>query len=189
MAENHFIDELIAGCIAGKRGAQVQLYDQYYRSMAAICMRYTKNREDAVEVLNDGFIKVFKNIQQYNRVKASLYTWMRTIMINTAIDAMKRQQPAFVELNLAQDEEPAIDNTIVQQADADELLALIRQLPAVDSRNWCGNAVSCVPARCTVFSPASKKVNRFCFNTIFALTAGLLVRCLSMEMAVISVFK
>ena len=129
MAENHLIDELIAGCVAGKRSAQVQLYDQFYRSMAAICMRYTKNREDAVEVLNDGFIKVFKNIQQYNRVKASLYTWMRTIMINTAIDALKRQQPAFVELNLAEAEEPAIGNTIVQQADADELLALIRRLP------------------------------------------------------------
>jgi RNA polymerase sigma-70 factor (ECF subfamily) len=128
LAENHLIDELIAGCIAGQRSAQVQLYDQFYRSMAAICMRYTKNREDAVEVLNDGFIKVFKKIQQYNRVKASLYTWMRTIMINTAIDAVKRQQPAFVELPLAE-EEPAIDNTIVQQADADELLTLIRRLP------------------------------------------------------------
>ena len=50
-------------------------------------------------------------------------------MINTAIDAVKRQQPAFAELNLAEAEEPAIDNTIVQQADADELLAHIRRLP------------------------------------------------------------
>jgi len=127
--ENHIIDELIAGCIAGKRSAQEQLYDAFYRAMAAICMRYTKNKEDAMEVLNDGFIKVFKHIQRFDRARASLYTWMRTIMINTAIDYLKRQQPAFDELNLTDEEEPAIGNRFVEQADADGLLALIRKLP------------------------------------------------------------
>lgn len=97
--------------------------------MAAICMRYTKNREDAMEVLNDGFIKVFKHIGRFDRAKASLYTWMRTIMINTAIDFVKRQEPAFDTLYLSGEEEPAISNSFVQQADADELLALIRKLP------------------------------------------------------------
>ncbi len=129
-AENNLIDELIAGCLIGKRSAQEQLYERFYRAMAAICMRYTKNREDAVEVLNDGFVKVFKNIQRFDRLKASLYTWMRTIMINTAIDFVKRQQPAFSDLNLTGEEEPAIENDIVLKTDADELLALIRRLPA-----------------------------------------------------------
>ena len=128
-ADNDIIKELIAGCVSGKRSAQERLYEKFYRSMAAICMRYTKNREDALEVLNDGFVKVFKNMRQYNPVKASLYTWMRTIMINTAIDFVKRQQPAFHALDLSDEEEPAIPNTVVQQADADELLALIRRLP------------------------------------------------------------
>jgi RNA polymerase sigma-70 factor (ECF subfamily) len=129
-AENNLIDELIAGCLIGKRSAQEQLYERFYRAMAAICMRYTKNREDAVEVLNDGFVKVFKNIQRFDRVKASLYTWMRTIMINTAIDFIKRQQPAFTDLNLPEEEEPAIENDIILKTDADELLGLIRRLPA-----------------------------------------------------------
>ena len=106
-----------------------QLYERFYRAMATICMRYTKNKEDAMEVLNDGFVKVFKYLRRFDRAKASLYTWMRTIMINTAIDFVKRQQPAFDELTLTGEEEPAISNRFVEQADADELLALIRKLP------------------------------------------------------------
>ncbi len=120
---------MIAGCLIGKRSAQERLYEQFYRAMAAICMRYTKNREDAMEVLNDGFIKVFKNIQRFDRAKASLYTWMRTIMINTAIGFLRRQRLVFETLDLTEEEEPAIENVVVQQADADELLGLIRRLP------------------------------------------------------------
>jgi RNA polymerase sigma-70 factor (ECF subfamily) len=128
-AENHIIDKLIDGCIAGERRAFERLYERFYRAMAAICMRYTINRDDAMEVLNDGFIKVFKHIGRFDRAKASLYTWMRTIMINTAIDFVKRQEPAFETFILSGEEEPAIGNSFVQQADADELLALIRKLP------------------------------------------------------------
>jgi RNA polymerase sigma factor (sigma-70 family) len=140
LAENQIIDELIAGCIVGKRNAQVQLYERYYRSMATICVRYTKNSEDAVEVLNDGFVKVFKSIPRFDRVKASLYTWMRTIMINTAIDFVKRQQPAFIDLD-AGEEEPAIENATVQKMDADELLALIRRLPPATQTVFTLNTV------------------------------------------------
>ena len=128
-AENNLIDQLIAGCLIGKRSAQEQLYERFYHAMIAICMRYTKNKEDAMEVLNDGFVKVFKNIQRFDRAKASLYTWMRTIMINTAIGFLRRQRLVFEELDLTEEEEPAIENAVVQKADADELLALIRRLP------------------------------------------------------------
>lgn len=95
-----------------------------------ICLRYTKNRDDAFEVLNDGWLKVFKNIHRFDRSKASLYTWMRTIMINTAIDFLKRKQPLFDEMHDLGQEEPAIENETILKTDADELLSLIRKLPA-----------------------------------------------------------
>jgi DNA-directed RNA polymerase specialized sigma24 family protein len=52
-------------------------------------MRYTKNETDAVEVLNNGFLKVFLNIRRYDPAQANLYTWIRTIVINTCLDFVK----------------------------------------------------------------------------------------------------
>jgi RNA polymerase sigma factor (sigma-70 family) len=128
--ENIPIESVITGCIAGERKAQEKLYDTFSVAMAAICMRYTKSKDDALEVLNDGFLKVFKNINRFDRAKASLYTWMRTIMINTAIDYLKRKHPAFEEIPGTGSEEPAIDNETILKYEADELLSLIRKLPA-----------------------------------------------------------
>jgi RNA polymerase sigma factor (sigma-70 family) len=130
LTEEHISTEsVIAGCIAGERKAQELLYDKFSVTMAAICMRYTKSKDDALEVLNDGFLKVFKNIHRFDRAKASLYTWMRTIMINTAIDFLKRRQPVLDEMPDTGAEEPAIENETVLKSDADQLLSLIRKLP------------------------------------------------------------
>src|SRR6185503_5854314 len=58
--------------------------------MASICLRYTRNQEDAIEVLHNGFLKVYKNMHTYDATKASLYTWIRTIIVNSAIDVPRR---------------------------------------------------------------------------------------------------
>ena len=59
-----------------------------------LCLRYTKNETDAVEVLNNGFLKAFKNIQRYEREKSVFYTWLRTIIVNSCIDFVKLKQKA-----------------------------------------------------------------------------------------------
>lgn len=121
--------EIVEGCRKGNRKAQEALYKAYYKNMVGICLRYTKNEDDAVEVLNTGFLKVFQNIQRYESTRASLYTWIRTIVVNTCLDFVKkkaRTEP-HRELNDAVDVHVPAD--IVNRLKTGELLALIRSLP------------------------------------------------------------
>ena len=119
--------ELINGCINNNRKAQEQLYARFYGPMASICLRYTKNEDDAIEVLHNGFLKVYKNIHTYDMSKASLYTWIRKIVVNSAIDFI-RQRNRFAVVELEKAEEPGIDADAVQRLSAQELLKLVQQL-------------------------------------------------------------
>ena len=96
--------------------------------MISLCLRYTKNETDAVDVLNNGFLKVFKNIQRYDPGQASLYTWIRTIVINSCLDFIKSKQRTekHSEINEAMDVH--IPAEAVSRMKATELLQLVRQL-------------------------------------------------------------
>ena len=89
ISEEQNINDIVTGCKAGSRQAQEKLYRNFYRVMMSICLRYTKNETDAMEVLNTGFYKIFKNIQRLDSSKGSLYTWIRTIIINSCLDHIK----------------------------------------------------------------------------------------------------
>jgi RNA polymerase sigma factor (sigma-70 family) len=78
-------DQIILGCQQGKRKAYSQLFDMYAPVMLGVCMRYCKNRIDAEDVMQDGFIKVFSQIHKF-RFEGSFEGWMKRIMINAAID-------------------------------------------------------------------------------------------------------
>lgn len=96
--------------------------------MMNICLRYTSNNSDALSVLNTAFFKVFKNIGRYDAAKASIYTWIRTIVVNECIsftNSLKNKLPA-VELNEAEDIhiEPSVFGKIKEA----NLLLLIQQL-------------------------------------------------------------
>jgi len=120
--------ELITGCIGGDRRAQELLYKQFYGPMSTICLRYTRNQEDAIEVLHNGFLKVYKNIHTYDATKASLYTWIRTIVVNSAIDFIRQRGKFYNHIELEKAEEPAIDADAVQRMSSRELLKLVQQL-------------------------------------------------------------
>ena len=120
--------ELITGCISGDRRAQELLYKQFYGPMSTICLRYTRNQEDAIEVLHNGFLKVYKNIHTYDATKASLYTWIRTIVVNSAIDFIRQRGKFYNHIELEKAEEPAIDADAVQRMSSRELLRLVQQL-------------------------------------------------------------
>jgi RNA polymerase sigma-70 factor (ECF subfamily) len=125
------IQILIGDCLKNDRKAQEQLYKKFYHAMMALCVRYTKDKNDALEILNDGFLKVFKNMGQYDAAKASLYTWMRRIIINTAIDFLRKKQVYYnMDVLLDTQEEAGIENNAIQKMSGGELLKAIRQLPA-----------------------------------------------------------
>jgi len=119
--------DLINGCINNSRKAQEQLYQRFYGPMTSICLRYTRNEEDAIEVLHNGFLKVYKKIHTYDSSKASLYTWIRKIVVNSAIDFI-RQRSRFSTVELEKAEEPGIDAVAVQRLSAQELLKLVHKL-------------------------------------------------------------
>ena len=94
-----------------------------------LCMRYTKNETDAVEVLNKGFLKVFLNIQRYDPEQANLYTWIRTIVINSCLDFLKLKSKMMHYKALDKSAEVHIDPEAVNKMEVSMLLHLVRQLP------------------------------------------------------------
>lgn len=78
--------ELIEGCRDNNRNAQESIYKYFYTEMFAICKRYAEHAHDALTILNDGFLKAFVNILKYKKDKGSFDVWLKTIIINTAID-------------------------------------------------------------------------------------------------------
>ncbi|MBS1581640.1 MAG: sigma-70 family RNA polymerase sigma factor [Bacteroidetes bacterium] len=88
---------LIDGCIAGERRSQQRVYELFYGKMMAVCLRYTKNHDQAKDILQDGFIKVFRSMDKFNRA-GSFEGWIRRIMVNTAIDYFRRAKNAYLLL-------------------------------------------------------------------------------------------
>ncbi|MEO6723208.1 MAG: sigma-70 family RNA polymerase sigma factor [Ferruginibacter sp.] len=127
--EEQQINEIISGCKSGSSKAQEALYRSFYKAMMNLCLRYTKNDMDAMEALNTGFYKVFKNIQWYDPARASLYTWIRTIVINSCLDLAGVNKKAIqtVDLDIAAVNE--IEPSVFSKLSAGHLLEMIRQLP------------------------------------------------------------
>ncbi len=88
--------EIIEGCLANDRLAQKALYDRYSQAMYTIAYRITNDYDLASDVLQEGFVKVFKALAKF-RKESTLGAWIKTIMIRTAISRMKRE-PVFEEL-------------------------------------------------------------------------------------------
>ncbi|MFT5824115.1 MAG: RNA polymerase sigma-70 factor (ECF subfamily) [Crocinitomix sp.] len=92
------LKEIVDGCIRGKRKFQKKLFEKYYGKMMAICYRYAKDSDEAQDMVQNGFIKVFKKLDVYN-FEGSLEGWIRRIMVNTAIDQIRKNKrnPFLIE--------------------------------------------------------------------------------------------
>lgn len=88
---------LIDGCLQGDRRSQRRVYEMFYGKMMAVCMRYTKNTDQAKDILQDAFIKVFNSMEKFNRA-GSFEGWIRRIVVNTAIDQFRRSKNAYLLL-------------------------------------------------------------------------------------------
>ncbi len=82
--------DLIKGCISGIRKHQENLYQIFSSKMYAVCLRYCNNSDDAQDVLQDGFVKVFKNLEKF-RFEGSFEGWVRRIFVNTAIEHYRKK--------------------------------------------------------------------------------------------------
>ena len=122
--------DLIKGCILNDRRMQELLYKQYCSAMMVLCKSYTKNEEDAIEVLQDAFLKIFQQIDKYDASRSSLYTWMRKIMITTAIDFLRKQNRKNVSIEWKEEYDPAIEAEALQRMSAQQVQCMLQHLPA-----------------------------------------------------------
>jgi len=98
VSEDKQIQQLIQGCLSGDRRSQQAVYKLLYGKMKAVCLRYTKDSDQAMDVLQEGFIKVFQNMEKYTGV-GSFEGWVRRIMVNLSIDRFRKQKNDFLLLN------------------------------------------------------------------------------------------
>ncbi|SKA03342.1 RNA polymerase sigma factor [Sediminibacterium ginsengisoli] len=121
--------KLVKDCLRNNPAAQRQLYDLFADTMLGICYRYTKSRNDAEEVLQQGFIKVFSNLHQY-KSEGELGGWVRRIMVNTAINYLKRKPRYQLDLGFEDSYLHPVTNAEPDiNLNVKDLLNLIRQLP------------------------------------------------------------
>ncbi len=121
---------LIKGCIAGDRAFQTKLYNLFAPKMMGVCMRYSKNREEAEEVLQEGFLRVFTYIKTFKGA-GSLEGWIRKIMVNAALLRFRNKVhlSPVIQLN-SSEHEASSDAEIISSLDTKELLLLVQSLPA-----------------------------------------------------------
>jgi len=120
---------LISACLRGDRAAQRTLYVVHKDKLYTLCLRYAYNREEAEDMLQEGFIKIYRDLKNYKPI-APLYAWMRTVVVRTALEHIRKrkrrpQSQGTVDefYDLGRDEESS------SQMQAQELITLIRQLP------------------------------------------------------------
>ena len=85
------LKEIIEGCLRNNRRSQEELFKLFYGKMLPVCLRYIPDRDSAQEVLQEGFIKVFEKLEAFD-YKGSFEGWIRRIIANTAIDAIRRSK-------------------------------------------------------------------------------------------------
>jgi len=127
--------EIIAGCRAQDRMYQEYLYKKYYSLFLKICARYAKDMEDAEQLLNDGFLKIFTRIEDYGH-SGSFEGWMKRIVINTCLDYLrskylKTSMQMHFNINLLAEQKMATENNAVSNIEFRELVQMIQTLPAV----------------------------------------------------------
>lgn len=123
-------EEIIRGCVKGGLKWQEMLYRHFYGYAMGISLRYSLNRDDALEVVNDGFIKIFNTINRYDSNKP-FKAWLRTIMVNTAID--RRRRDLKFQLNTELDDTVIIPHqaTAIERLNVDDIIGMMQHLPPI----------------------------------------------------------
>lgn len=124
------LDEIIEGCKKGKPKAQKALYDMFSGWLFGVCLRYCRSREDAQDVFQDAFVKVFNNIDMYENF-GPIEGWLRKIFVNQAIN-FYRYDKAFLEISTDDINLPSEDNfhdALFDDYSTKKILDSIQKLP------------------------------------------------------------
>jgi RNA polymerase sigma factor (sigma-70 family) len=122
-------DHLIQSCLKDDRQSQSRLYNMYVQKMFVVCLRYAKTREEAEEILQEGFMKIFEFLHQYKST-GSFEGWMRKIMVNCALQKYrsKGNLRPVVDIDAIAADYP-VPEDIIAKIGTKELLNMVQQLP------------------------------------------------------------
>lgn len=123
-------EELVRGCVEGKSKFQQVLYTRFAPVMKGVCIRYSDTIEEAEDILQDGFIKVYLNLKNF-RLDGSLEGWVRRIMVNTALNYYRAKQKSSYHANIDEIVESVEDIRIdnYDKLNTKVLLQMIEELP------------------------------------------------------------
>lgn len=114
--------ELIAGCLRQDRTCQEALYKRFYGKMLGVTLRYARDRDEARDMLQEGFIKVFTSISNFSG-KGSFEGWVRRIVVNTSIDHLRKNKHEYMIVSTVHSRDGDLPDA-VEEADENELLQL-----------------------------------------------------------------
>lgn len=119
--------DLIRGCLAGDSRMQEELYSRFSPKMYAVCLRYSNNTDDAQDLLQEGFIKIFKNLDRF-RAEGSFEGWVRRVFVNTSIEHYRRKVNLF---STSEREEAFVEDNSVNALDKlaeKDIIKLVQEL-------------------------------------------------------------
>lgn len=139
MADSNYenLDSIILGCVKKEEKAQEELYKKYFGYALSIALLYSNNRNDAIETVNDSFIKVFKEIKKFN-ISLSFKPWLRKIIINSSLDRIRKSNRR--ELLLGEAEVLHLEDNsphVYQLINAQEIEQLLNYLPSILKTVFC----------------------------------------------------
>ncbi|MCK9305669.1 MAG: RNA polymerase sigma factor [Bacteroidales bacterium] len=131
------LEKIIQGCIRKNDKSREMLYKQYFGYALSVALLYNNQRDDALEVVNDSFMKVFSEIRRFN-TSLPFKGWLRKIVINTSIDRLRKKNRMK---NIEPDNEPVREEHLnpdaISNLTAQEIISLLNQLPEVHKTIFC----------------------------------------------------
>ncbi len=121
--------DLIQGCVNEDRSCQRMVYERYASKMMTVCLRYSRHRLEAEDILQDGFVKVFNNLEKF-QFKGSFEGWIRRIMVNTALKNFRKSSVKKELIGIEDYEHGSEEPDVLPRLSAEVLLKLVSELPA-----------------------------------------------------------
>ena len=130
MAENHTdkLNKILAQCIDNQPKAQKQLFELFAPVMYNVCLRYARDEDEAKDILQESFIKVFNNLSKFEH-KGSFEGWVKRIFINTSIEFYRRNRKQDIVDSIDDVAERPIETQTISMLKAADLMKLVNILP------------------------------------------------------------
>ncbi|HEY0677597.1 MAG TPA: RNA polymerase sigma factor [Chitinophagaceae bacterium] len=128
-AVEYNMDELLSGCVAGNRNVQEAFYRHFYSFAMTIALRYSRDEQDAGDIMTNAFLKIFRNIRKYDPSKGTLHSWIRRLVINEGLDHIKSRKRFSEEVEVETVADPEINNVALQEMGAEEIMNMVKRLP------------------------------------------------------------